>query len=232
MGQVPDGQQSESTNIPLGTVEEKIDNGSASATICVYGYGPTKSPFYEEARAVRANSEGALLILGAPVSCGQKLLLINGRAGNPVEAQIVNTRTLGAQMFEVEVAFAFPQPEFWQPLRSGAKKKDGEKRRYPRVTLPRGMSIAWRAKERHDISRVKSISLGGLFIETAEPARFGDMVQVQFDIPDGAIHAKAVVRRSIRGQGMGVEFSELPAGARAALHKFLQKLLGEVRTKQ
>ena len=107
-----------------------------------------------------------------------------------------------------------------------------EKRRFPRVTLPRGMSIAWKTKERHDISRVKSISLGGLFIEAAEPARMGDTIQVQFDIPGGAVHARAVVRRSIKGQGMGVEFTELPAGAQAALHKLLQKLLGDVRTKR
>ena len=99
----------------------------------------------------------------------------------------MNTRTLGAQMCEVEVAFPFPQPGFWQPLRGGAKKKDVEKRRFPRVTLPRGMSIAWKTKERHDISRVKSISLGGLFIEAAEPARMGDTIQVQFDIPGGAV---------------------------------------------
>jgi PilZ domain len=232
MGQIPEGQQSEALKIPLGGGEEKFEKGTALATICVYGYGPTKSPFYEEAQTVRANSEGGVLILGAPVSCGQKLLLINGRGSNPVEAQIVNTRTLGAQMFEVEVAFPFPQPEFWRPLRGGAKKKDLEKRRFPRVTLPSGMSIAWKVNERHNIARVKSISLGGLFIEEAEPVRVGDTVQVHFDIPGGAIHAKAVVRRSIKGQGMGVEFTELPAEARAALHKLLQKLLGDVRTKQ
>ncbi len=232
MGQIPEGQQSEALEIPLCGGEEKLENDTALATICVYGYGPTKSPFYEEAQTVRANSEGGLLILGAPVSCGQKLLLINGRGSNPVEAQIVNTRTLGAQMCEVEVAFPFPQPEFWRPLRGGAKKKDVEKRRFPRVTLPRGMSIAWKVKEGHNIARVKSISLGGLFIEEAEPVQVGDTVQLQFDIPGGAIHAKAVVRRSIKGQGMGVEFTELPAEARAALHKLLQKLLGDVRTKQ
>jgi hypothetical protein len=232
MGQIPEGQQSEGLNIPLGAGEEKFENGTAMATICVYGYGPTKSPFYEEAQTVRANSDGGLLILGAPVSCGQKLLLINGRGSSPVEAQIVNTRSLGAQMCEVEVAFPFPQPEFWRPLRGVAKKKDAEKRRFPRVTLPTGMSIAWQMKERHNIARVKSISLGGLFIEEAEPVRVGDTVQVQFDIPGGAVHAKAVVRRSIKGQGMGVEFTELPGGARAALHKLLQKLLGDVRAKR
>lgn len=231
MGQIPE-RQSETLTIPLGPDEEKIESGAGLATICVYGYGPTKSPFYEEAQALRANSEGGLLILGAPVSSGQKLLLISGRGSNPVEAQIVNTRTLGAQMCEVEVAFPFPQPDFWRPLRGGAKKKDVEKRRFPRVTLPKGMSIAWRVKERRDISRVTSISLGGLFIETAEPAPVGDEIQVQFDIPGGAIQAKGVVRRSVVGQGMGVEFTELPLEARTALHKLLQKLLGDVRTKR
>jgi hypothetical protein len=232
MGQLPEAQQNLATNIAFGAPEDNFENATASSTICVYGYGPTKSPFYEEAQTLRANSEGGLLILGASVSCGQKLLLINGRRGNPVEVQVVNTRTLGAQMFEVEVAFPFPQPEFWRSPRGGAKKKEAEKRRFPRMTLPRGMSIAWQAKEQHDISRVTSISLGGLFIEAAEPARINDTVQVQFDIPGGAVHAKAVVRRSIEGRGMGVEFTELPAGAQAALHKLLQKLLGDVRTKR
>jgi hypothetical protein len=232
MRQITEGLQSEALKIPVGAGEEKSETGTTLATICVYGYGPTKSPFYEEAQTVRANSEGGLLILGAPVSCGQKLLLINGRGSSPVEAQIVKTRTLGAQMFEVEVAFPFPQPEFWRPLRGSAKKKDVEKRRFPRVTLPTGMSIAWNAKDRHNIARVKSISLGGLFIEEAEPARVGDTVEVQFDIPGGAVHAKALVRRSVKGQGMGVEFTELSAGAQVALHKLLQKLLGDVRTKR
>lgn len=232
MGQIPETQQSETLTIALAAGEEKFENGSGLATICVYGYGPTKSPFYEEAQALRANPEGGLLILGAPVSCGQRLLLINGRGSNPVEAEIVNTRTLGAQMCEVQVAFPSPQPEFWRPLRGGAKKKGVEKRRFPRVTLPKGMSIAWQVKERRDISRVKSISLGGLFIETTEPAPVGDEIQVQFDIPGGEIHAKGVVRRSSLGQGMGVEFTELAEGSRAAMHKLLQKLLGDVRTKR
>ena len=232
MGQIPEGQQNEAMNTAFGASEDNFENATAPATICVYGYGPTKSPFYEEAQTLRANAEGGLLILGAPVSCGQKLLLINGRGGNPVEAHIVNTRTLGAQIFEVEVAFPFPQPEFWRPLRGGEKKKPAEKRRFRRMSLPRGMSIAWQAKERRDISRVTSISLGGLFIEAAQPARMDDTVQVQFDIPGGSVHAKAVVRRSIEGKGMGVEFTELPAGARAALHKLLQKLLGDIHPKQ
>ena len=78
---------------------------SAYAKVCVYGYGPSKSPFYKEARALKANSGGALLILSAPVSRGEKLLLMNGTQEDPVEAEILMTRSLGAHMYEVEVAF-------------------------------------------------------------------------------------------------------------------------------
>ena len=59
MGQIPEGQQSEDIKMPLGAGEEKFENGTALATICVYGYGPTKSPFYEEAQTVRAIRGGA-----------------------------------------------------------------------------------------------------------------------------------------------------------------------------
>jgi len=239
IGQVPEGQQTEITNAHFGTADP-THGVPLNAVICVYGHGPTKNPFYEEARAVMASPKGGLLFLSTAVSRGQKLLLLNGPGQNAVEALIVRTRTLGAQMFEVEVAFSSPHPEFWQPLRGHAgakgnagakeaKKKDGaEKRRFPRMTLPKGMTVAWQATAQHDISRVASLSVGGLFIEAADPAPIGETLQVQFDIPGGAVRAHAVVRRSVEGQGMGVEFTDLPAAARSGLDSLLHKLLGNV----
>jgi len=47
-----------------------------------------------------------VLILSALVSRGQKLLLMNGTQENPMEAEIVMTRPVGAQMCVVEVCFA------------------------------------------------------------------------------------------------------------------------------
>ncbi len=239
IGQVPEGQQTEITNAHFGTADP-THGVPLNAVICVYGHGPTKNPFYEEARAVMASPEGGLLFLSTTVSRGQKLLLLNGPGQNAVEALIVRTRTLGAQMFEVEVAFSSPHPEFWQPLRGHAgakgnagakeaKKEDGaEKRRFPRMNLPKGMTVAWQATAQHDISRVASLSVGGLFIEAADPAPIGETLQVQFDIPGGAVRAHAVVRRSVEGQGMGVEFTDLPAAARSGLDSLLHKLLGNV----
>ena len=91
------------------------NSSGSSATVCVYGYGQSKTPFYKEAKALQASSNGCLLILGAAVDRGQKLLLMNARQ-NATEVEIVNTRSVSGQLFEVEVSFPAPRPDFWQPL--------------------------------------------------------------------------------------------------------------------
>ena len=88
---------------------------SLVATVCVYGYGRSKSPFYKEAQALQANSNGCLLLLGAAVDRGEKLLLMNAHQ-NATEVEIVNTRSVSGELFEVQVSFRAPRPDFWQPL--------------------------------------------------------------------------------------------------------------------
>jgi PilZ domain len=229
MGQVLENVQKQRVNSILGNVEDGSETPAPNAMVYVYGHGPSRNPFYEEARALRISPQGALLILSAAVNSGQKLLLISAAGQEPAEAQVIRTRTLGTQMFEVEISFSSPRPDFWKPFSSSPKKRPGaEKRRSPRVRLPRGMTIEWQGARRRDISRVSSISLGGLFIEAANPAPAGDTLQVQFDLPGGPVRGQAVVRRSVAGQGMGVEFKELPENSRARLGELLQKLLGNV----
>jgi PilZ domain len=230
MRQGPETLQNEAPGSVICSGENKSNTAALNATVYVYGHGPNKNPFYEEAQAINATEKGALLILSAAVNRGQKLLLMNSTRQDPVEAQVLRTRTMGAQMFEIEVAFEVSRPDFWRPVRTASKRKHGaEKRRFPRIVLPRGMTVAWQATHHRDISRVSSLSLGGLFIESSDPAPAGDTLQVQFDIPGGAVRGQAVVRRSIKGKGMGVEFTELPAGSRAGLNELLQKLLGDAR---
>lgn len=84
---------------------ETTNPTSQRTTVFVYGYGAAKNPFFKEAQTVKSNSDGCLLILSAPVSLGQKLLLMNGTQQNPVEAEIRMTRSLSTQTFEVEVSF-------------------------------------------------------------------------------------------------------------------------------
>lgn len=233
MTQTLESTMTEPVTLPPGNGANTPEDLAPNTMVYVYGHGPTRNPFYEEARALKASEKGALLILSAAVTGGQKLLLISAAGRDPVEAEVVRTRTLDAQMFEVEIAFPFPRPDFWKPSRGTSKtNQTREKRRSPRVRLTRGMTISWQGTCRHDISRVSSLSLGGLFIEASEPAPAGDTLQVQFDIPSGAVRGQAVVRRSITGKGMGVEFTELPEASRAGLSELLQKLLGEPRNRR
>jgi hypothetical protein len=83
-------------------------------TMIIYGYGPSKSPFLKEVRAVKAHSEGCSLILSISITGGQKLLLINSTGQDPVVASVVRTQNLTARMVEAEVAFDAPRPDFWQ----------------------------------------------------------------------------------------------------------------------
>lgn len=218
--------QDEQTNSVAADNEDKFHSPSLEATIFVYGHGPAKNPFYEQARALHPKPNSAVLMLSAPVSAGQKLLLMNGTGSEPVQAEVVRSRTLDTQTFEVAVLFAAPRPDFWTPFRKVAKTKSGsEKRRSPRVELSRGMPISWDSPYRRDISRVSSLSTGGLFIDADDPAPEGQTLQVQFELPSGPVLGKAVVRRSIRGKGMGVEFTELPETQRSALSDLMQRLL-------
>lgn len=229
MTRIPEDVQREPLNPSLSTGQNTSEGVALNSVIHVYGHGPTKNPFYEEARTANATAQGASLILSAAVTRGQKLLLINEE--RQVEAEVVRTRTLGAQMFEIEVAFPVPRPDFWRSVHASAKRKFGtENRRFPRIRLPRGLTVAWQGEHQHDISRISSLSLGGLFIEVADPAPAGEKLKVQFDIPSGAICGQAVVRRSLKGDGMGVEFTDLTAESRVQLNELLQQLLARVRT--
>ena len=91
----------------------KNSSGMTSAKVRVYGYTSANSPFFKEAKALKASANGCLLILNAAVSRGEKLLLMNAGSPNAAEAEIVSTRSLAAQLFEVEVSFPAPQPDFW-----------------------------------------------------------------------------------------------------------------------
>ena len=99
-------------------------------------------------------------------------------------------------------------------------------RRYPRIGLPKGMLIAWQSSGERVVSRVTTLGLGGLFISTPEPPPAGEMVKLFFEVPGGEVRARAVVRDSQQGKGMGVEFTAMGQEARARLHRLLKRLLG------
>ena len=99
-----------------------------------------------------------------------------------------------------------------------------KERRYPRIDLPRGMSVAWQCSGKRATSRVVTLGLGGLYANAPDPPSVGDLIQVLFDIPGGEVRAGAMVRDSHSGKGMGIEFVAMSPEARGRLHNLMEKL--------
>ena len=194
--------------------------------IRIYGHGQGLTPFFEENFILNASETGALLLMKTPVVAGQKLLLINEAAERVQECRVVRTACCASHELEVAIEFPSPQPGFWKRLGEQAAESGIEKRKLPRVSLPRGMNITWRGRGEAVLSRVKTISAGGLSILAPEPPPSGELLHVSFEIPTGEVSAQAVVRHARHGEGMGVEFVAMSDEARARLNNLLEKLLG------
>jgi hypothetical protein len=100
-------------------------------------------------------------------------------------------------------------------------------RRFARIGLHKGPLVAWQCASVRTVSRVATLGLGGLFIAAAHPARPGEGIKVVFHVPGGEVRARAMVRNSHPGKGMGVEFTSMKPEDRARLHHLLQQLLSE-----
>jgi PilZ domain len=98
-------------------------------------------------------------------------------------------------------------------------------RRYQRAKLPKGLAVGWQSGTQHELSRADIVALGGLFIRTANPAPMGSSLRLVFNLPEGEVRARAVVRSSKPGEGMGVEFVGMDQIARGRLQSTLKRLL-------
>jgi hypothetical protein len=106
--------------------------------------------------------------------------------------------------------------------------KTEERRQYVRVPAPKGILVGWKTAGRRTVSRVGTIGLGGLFACTATPPAAGSTIELAFDLTTGEIRARAEVRSSAPGRGMGIKFVQMRPEDRARLHHFLSQRLGPV----
>jgi len=70
--------------------------------------------FQEATFTVTVNAHGALLMLEANVSLGQKLVVMNPKNLDEREAHVAYKGTVHAGLAQVAVEFSKPSPEFWQ----------------------------------------------------------------------------------------------------------------------
>ena len=64
----------------------------------------------------------------------------------------------------------------------------------------------WQCGGRVDVSRVRNVSPGGMFLEIDQPLAKGQTANLHFLVQEGAIQVNAVVRRFTPGEGLGMKF--------------------------
>jgi hypothetical protein len=87
------------------------------------------------------------------------------------------------------------------------------------------MSVAWYGGGQQQVSRVKTLSMGGLSLSGSITLRVGSELTVVFEVPGGMIMAEAVVRNAVPGIEMGVEFTKMNPESRVLLEGLLTRLL-------
>jgi PilZ domain len=95
-----------------------------------------------------------------------------------------------------------------------------------RVPAPADVWVYWKCQGREDVSCVRDMSMGGLFIETSELRAEGVLTRLHFLVQEGQIRADAVVRHAKSGAGIGVKFTALSEQDRPKLAALLNRLRG------
>ena len=93
-----------------------------------------------------------------------------------------------------------------------------------RVEVPENVWVYWRCEGREDISRIRNLSAGGLFIETPKPKATGAVTELDFLVQEGQIRAEATVRHAKPETGLGLKFTAVPENDRPRLAALLSRL--------
>jgi tetratricopeptide (TPR) repeat protein len=101
--------------------------------------------------------------------------------------------------------------------------ESANRRKYPRIRAPKGMWVGWKSAGQTSTSRAETMGLGGLYLQAANPPRVGSTIELIFDLPTGQVRARAIVRRSTPGKGMGIQFVQMGPEDRAKLNQYLSR---------
>ena len=86
------------------------------------------------------------------------------------------------------------------------------------------MWVGWKSAKQTCTSLAEVMGLGGLFLHTANPASEGSSIDLIFDLPNGQVRARAIVRSFQPGKGMGIQFVQMRPEDRAKLNRYLSAI--------
>jgi hypothetical protein len=98
------------------------------------------------------------------------------------------------------------------------------RRHSSRVAIQEGVWVFWSCDWRDELSHVRDLSLGGLFVETARPRAVGATSTLDFLVQEGQIRADATVQHLRPGRGVGLKFTALKDADRPHLVALLKRL--------
>jgi hypothetical protein len=84
--------------------------------------------------------------------------------------------------------------------------------------------VCWQCNGRDDVSRVRDLSLGGLFVETPALRKIGTPTKVDFLVDEGQIRADAIVRHVAPGRGLGLKFTAVTEQDRRKFAALMRRL--------
>jgi PilZ domain-containing protein len=93
-----------------------------------------------------------------------------------------------------------------------------------RVPAPGDVWVYWKCQGCEDVSHVRNMSMGGLFIETPQPRTSGTLTRLDFLVEEGQIRADAIVRHAKAGAGLGLKFTALGEQDRPKLAALITRL--------
>ena len=105
------------------------------------------------------------------------------------------------------------------------KKVLHSRRHHNRVDTPQGVHVIWRCGRTEDTSRVKDLSVGGLFIETRKVCPVDARVELHFLVQDGEIRVSATVRYVRAGSGLGLQFKTVRSEDQARFASMIKRLI-------
>ena len=93
-----------------------------------------------------------------------------------------------------------------------------------RTVATQDVWVFWQCNGREDISRIRDLSLGGLFLETPLLRAVGSPTKVDFLVGEGQIRTDAVVRHVSPGRGLGLKFTAVTEQDRLNFAALLRRL--------
>ena len=96
-----------------------------------------------------------------------------------------------------------------------------------RVDSKNSVWVYWECNGDRDVSRVKDMSVGGLFIETPRIKRLGATTDLHFLVQEGQIRANAIVRH-VKPGGLGLKFKAVSEKDRPHLAALMRRLRSSI----